>query len=114
LYAPLPWKWVFLFFAVLALFFNTGPSNTILANVTPAALRPAAFAANIFVIHALGDAISPVVIGYIADRTSLRTGFLVTSVTFLLGAVFWALGTPYLERDTRRAEGLSSGTVAAS
>ena len=29
LYAPLPWKWVFLFFAVLALFFNTGPSNTI-------------------------------------------------------------------------------------
>ena len=86
-----------------------------MANVTPAALRPAAFAANIFVIHAdSGDAISPVVIGYIADRTSLRTGFLVTSVTFLLGAVFSAMGSPYLERDTRRAEELSAGSVAAS
>lgn len=108
LYSPLPWKWVFLFFAVLALFFNTGPSNTIMANVSPAALRPTAFAVNILVIHALGDAISPVVIGFIADRSDLRTGFLVTSVTFLLGAVFWALGAPYLERDTRRAEGLEN------
>jgi MFS family permease len=96
-------KWVLLGVSVFALFFNTGPSNTILANVTPGRLRPTAFAVNIFVIHALGDAISPVVIGWVADKSSLRMGFLVASVTFLLGAVFWLMGAPYLKGDTERA-----------
>lgn len=113
LYAPLPWKWPLLFCAVFALFFNTGPSNTILANVTPPALRPTAFAVNIFVIHALGDAISPVAIGFVADRTNLQTGFLVASFTFLLGAVFWFLGAPHLQRDTANAEGLTTPATAA-
>jgi MFS transporter, Spinster family, sphingosine-1-phosphate transporter len=99
-------KWVLLVLAVFALFFNTGPSNTILANVTPGRLRPTAFAVNIFVIHALGDAVSPVVIGFVADKSSLRMGFVVVSVTFLLGAVFWLMGAPYLKGDTERVESL--------
>lgn len=115
LYAPLPWKWYLLFFTVFALFFNTGPSNTILANVTPPWLRPTAFAVNIFVIHAFGDAISPVIIGFLADRWSLHTGFLVVSFTFLLGALFWVLGAPHLQRDTDRAEaGGGDGTAGVT
>ncbi|MDB5297987.1 MAG: transporter, partial [Phycisphaerales bacterium] len=64
LYATSPWAiWTLIFLAVFCLFFNTGPSNTALANVTHPSIRATAFAANIFVIHALGDAISPWVIG---------------------------------------------------
>ncbi len=44
-----------MFLAIFCLFFNTGPSNTALANVSLPAVRAMAFAANIFVIHALGD-----------------------------------------------------------
>src|SRR5262249_26271848 len=51
---PFPWIWVVIFLTVFCLFFNTGPTNTILANVTHPSTRAAAFALNILVIHAFG------------------------------------------------------------
>jgi ABC-type dipeptide/oligopeptide/nickel transport system permease component len=66
LVVPFPAAWIFVFLAECFIFFNTGPSNTILANVTHPAIRAAGFALNIFVIHILGDAISPFLIGVIA------------------------------------------------
>ncbi len=39
LFVPFPLAWVFMFVAVFGLFFNTGPSNTILANVVPSSIR---------------------------------------------------------------------------
>ncbi len=38
-YLPFPWAWIPLVAAVFLLFFNTGPTNTILANVTHPLLR---------------------------------------------------------------------------
>ncbi len=70
LFVPFPWAWVLCFFAVSFLFMNIGPANTAIANVTDPAVRSTAFAVNIFVIHALGDAISPPLIGAVADRSS--------------------------------------------
>ena len=67
LYVPFPLAWVFIFLALVCLFFNTGPANTILANVTHPAIRASAFALNILVIHSLGDVISPLIIGLISD-----------------------------------------------
>lgn len=98
-----PWTGVFIFLACFCLFFNTGPTNTILANVTHPAVRSTAFAVNIFIIHALGDAISPWVIGVIADHSNLDAGFLVVSVLVLVGGIFWLWGARYLERDTALA-----------
>ncbi len=103
LITPFPWAWIFVFLAEFFVFFNTGPSNAILANVTHPAMRATGFAVNILVIHILGDAISPFVIGAIADRSSLDTGFLVVSLFMLLGGVIWLLGAPYLDRDTAAA-----------
>ena len=118
LITPFPWAWIFLLAAVFFLFFNTGPTNTALANVTPAAIRATAFAVNIFVIHALGDAISPPVIGWIRDHfgkdSAIRVGdaaaayglgmgfALVSAFMFISGAIWLAAGR-YLERDTARA-----------
>lgn len=103
LYTPFPYAWVFVFLSVFCLFFNTGPANTILANVTHPSIRSTAFALNIFVIHALGDAISPPVIGAISDRWNMRAAFFVVGLMFLVGGLLWLWGARYLERDTARA-----------
>ena len=103
LVAPFPLGWVPVFLACFCLFFNTGPSNTILANVTHPSMRAAGFALNIFIIHALGDVLSPVVIGVLSDRYSMTVGFLVVGAMFLVAGVLWLLGARHLPRDTARA-----------
>ena len=103
LHTPFPAAWGVIFLAVFCLFFNTGPSNTILANVTHPAIRASAFALNIFVIHALGDAISPTVVGWIADRWNIDAGFAFMAIVMALGGVLWLWGARYLARDTALA-----------
>ncbi|MBL8866765.1 MAG: MFS transporter [Planctomycetia bacterium] len=103
LLVPFPYAWGFFFVAVFFLFFNTGPANTILANVTRSDIRATAFAINILVIHMLGDVISPPIIGLIADVASLQTAFLAVSVVILLGGTLWVLGAKSLDADTAKA-----------
>ncbi len=106
---PFPAAWVLIFFASFCLFFNTGPTNTILANVTHVSIRAAGYALNIFVIHALGDAISPWLIGKINDQwregtaENMDPGFIAVSITILLGGICWIWGARYLARDTELA-----------
>jgi hypothetical protein len=102
-FAPFPLAWVLLFFASFCLFFNTGPTNTILANVTHPAIRASAFAVNIFIIHALGDVLSPMVIGLLGDKFSMRTALLGMSAMFLVSACFWLAGSRHLAQDTELA-----------
>jgi MFS family permease len=104
LYVRFPGAWVCIFLAVFFLFFNTGPSNTALANVTSPSVRATAFALNILIIHALGDAISPPLIGAIRDRWNMNAGFLAVSGTMVLAGVFWFLGARFLARDTAKVE----------
>jgi MFS transporter, Spinster family, sphingosine-1-phosphate transporter len=101
--APFPLGWGLIALACFCLFFNTGPTNTILANVTHPSMRAAGFALNIFIIHALGDVISPVIIGVLSDKYSLNVGFLVVGLMFLVAGVLWLCGTRFLQRDTERA-----------
>lgn len=103
LHAPFPWVWLLLFLTIFCLFFNTGPTNTILANVTHPSLRAAGFALNILVIHALGDVISPVVIGLLSDwLQDIGAAFLSVSVMFVAAGVFWLLGARHLRADMER------------
>lgn len=104
LYTPFPWAWIPLTLAVFCLFFNTGPTNTILANVTHPSIRATAFAINIFIIHLLGDVISPPILGaLIGKENHYERAFLVVSLAVLIGGVFWLLGMRYLARDTELA-----------
>lgn len=109
---PFPLAWLPLTGAVFLLFFNTGPTNTILANVTHPLLRAPGFALNILIIHALGDAVSPWIMGLIAEEfptgnyppgTGLSVAFRVVSVLALVGGVLWLWGAKYLQRDTEMA-----------
>jgi MFS transporter, Spinster family, sphingosine-1-phosphate transporter len=73
--------------------------------VTPAAIRSSAYAINIFVIHLLGDAISPPLIGVVNGLAggNMNVGFAVTSLAILVSGVFWLLGARHLESDTKLA-----------
>lgn len=96
--------WLFVFGAVFCLFFNTGPTNTILANVTTPDVRASGFALNILVIHLLGDAISPPIIGFLIGTYGDEVAFFLLAFVVLVGGIFWIWGSAYLDRDTRRAE----------
>jgi MFS family permease len=103
LHAPFPWIWPLIFLTCFCLFFNTGPTNTILANVTHPGMRASAFAFNILIIHALGDVISPVIIGVISDRYDMNRAFMVVGLMFVAAGFFWLAGMRFLQRDTDQA-----------
>lgn len=104
LFTPFPWFWAVLFGVEFFLFFNTGPANAALVEVTAPGIRSTAFAVNIFVIHALGDAISPPLIGKIAGRAGMNTAFLAVSALIAIAGLLWIWGARYLESDTRAAQ----------
>jgi hypothetical protein len=104
IYLPFPLAWGPMACAIFCLFFNTGPTNTITANVIPPALRARGFAIAILVMHLLGDALSPTLLGAIAGKNDrFDLAFLVVAAMVLLGGLVWLCGTLYLEADTRRA-----------
>jgi len=104
LYVPFPYAWICIFLAMAFLFLNMGPSNTAIANVTPSAMRATAFALNILVIHALGDALSPWLIGWIKDHGSWNLSFFTVSTVMLLAGVIWLCSMKALVRDTEAVE----------
>jgi MFS transporter, Spinster family, sphingosine-1-phosphate transporter len=103
LYTPFPYAWIFVFLTVFCLFLNTGPTNTILANVTHPSVRSSGFALNILVIHLFGDAASPWLISKFDVNLFLDAGFHLVAWVILAGGVFWLMGAPYLDRDTKLA-----------
>ncbi|MBI5485682.1 MAG: MFS transporter [Deltaproteobacteria bacterium] len=93
-----------IFAAELFLFLNTAPLNTVLVNVVPPGRRSMGFAVNIFTIHALGDAVSPAIIGALSDRWGLRGALLITPLAVLVAAGFAWRGCRYMAADQQQAE----------
>ena len=106
LYVPFPYAWGFLGLAVFCLFFNAGSVAAIITNVTAPSMRASAFAISIFFTHALGDVISPFIIGAIADGTggNMNVAFLAVSAAVAVAAVLWWKGMPHLAADSKYAE----------
>ena len=104
-YVPFPSAWWFVFLAIFGFFLCTGPSNTVLLNVCPARLRAPAMALCILLIHALGDTISPTIIGLISDSSAggLGTAFKAISFLALLSGLVWLAAAPTLDGDVARA-----------
>jgi MFS family permease len=95
--------WPAIFWAEFFLFLNTGPANAILINVVMPKLRVGAFAINIFLIHALGDVLSPGIVGSVSDKTEDLRFALVTVLpaAMVLSGVFYLVGMRHLEPDTQ-------------
>jgi MFS transporter, Spinster family, sphingosine-1-phosphate transporter len=64
-----------------------------------------AFAVNIFFIHALGDAISPSILGWLSDHWGLRNSLLVTPFVMALAGLFCFICGSYIKQDMADAEG---------
>jgi len=102
-----------IFMAEFFLFLNTGPLNTVILNVTVPAVRAMAFAVNIFFIHALGDAVSPTILGWLSDRWDLRSALLITPGAMFLAGVFCFVCGRFVVQDMARAEGIDSTQITS-
>jgi MFS family permease len=94
-----------IFIAEFFLFLNTGPLNTVIINVTNPAVRAMAFAVNIFFIHALGDAVSPSILGWLSDQWGLRSALLITPVAMVVAGIFCFICGRFVVQDMAHAEG---------
>jgi len=92
-----------IFLGEFFLFLNMGPINAVIVAVTDAHSRSMAFAANILVIHALGDAVSPTLIGMASDRWGLTAALLAGSLALLPAAGFCLLGMRHYDADVAKA-----------
>jgi MFS family permease len=61
--------------AAFFLLLNTAPLNAAVINSVGAHIRATALAVNIFIIHLLGDVPSPTMMGWVADKRSLQSAF---------------------------------------
>lgn len=96
--------WSAVFVCLFFLFFNTAPLNAALCNVVPANMRSSAVAVNVLLIHMLGDAISPFLMGTISDATgSLAHGLLLASAMIAVGGAILVASAPVLRRTLEPA-----------
>jgi MFS family permease len=81
--------------AIFLIFLGTGPVNAATLNAVRPEIRATAMAGQLFLIHALGDAISPRIIGTVSDHSNLSIGLGSTLITMLLAAVIFFVGARY-------------------
>ncbi|MBB5331809.1 spinster family MFS transporter [Tunturiibacter gelidoferens] len=81
--------------AIFLIFLGTGPVNAATLNAVRPEIRATAMAGQLFIIHALGDAISPRIIGAVSDRSTLNLGLGSTLITMLLAAIIFFIGSRY-------------------
>lgn len=94
-FGPKQWLFPAICAALFLLFLNTGPMNTAIVNSVDARVRAGAVAINVFLIHLLGDASSPTIIGKIADHSNLAFGFIPAFAAIAISALILFVGTKY-------------------
>src|SRR2546422_821950 len=80
---------VWFFLAEFLLFLSTGPVNVMIVNVVPPAARARSMAVSIFTIHLFGDAMSPPIIGWLADTHGLARAVLIVPVAIAISGFVW-------------------------
>ncbi len=81
--------------AIFLIFLGTGPVNAATINAVRPEIRATALAGQLFIIHALGDAISPRIIGVVSDHSNLSVGLGSTLITLVLAAVIFLVGARF-------------------
>jgi predicted MFS family arabinose efflux permease len=95
--------WPAMFMTLLLFFINTGPLTAAMANVLPPELRASGFAVNTMAIHVLGDAPSPLLIGYAKDHVGLAPPVIVTGLLVVVAGLVLLAGRAALRRDLEAA-----------
>jgi MFS family permease len=87
------------FIAEFFLFLSTGPVNVVIVSAVPVGLRATAMAGSIFAIHLFGDAISPPIVGWLADRTGLADAVMIMPVAVAVSGLIW-VATAFAARNS--------------
>ena len=86
-------SYITLFIAQYTQWMYTAPINTILLNSVHSSKRNQSVAIQILLIHLLGDAISPSIIGVLNDQTSsLYISLLIVPLIYLCASIIWCVG----------------------
>ena len=89
--------------AITFLSFCTGPLNAVIQDVVIPDVRATAIGLALLLAHLLGDAASPSIIGFIADRYTLAVALVTAAPTCLfLAGLVCLLGLRAVARDMRR------------
>jgi sugar phosphate permease len=91
--------WPALFVTLLLSFVNTGPLNAAMVNVLPPELRARGIGLHTTIIHLLGDALSPFLIGIVSDSLGLRLPVLLTGLLLPLAGLVLLVGRRHLVAD---------------
>jgi len=81
--------------SIFLIFLGTGPVNAATVNAVRPEIRATALAGQLFLIHALGDTISPRIIGVVSDHSNLNLGLGSTLVTMLIASALFFAGAGY-------------------
>jgi len=95
--------WPAMFVTLFLLFVNIGPLNAAMANVLPAELRARGFAVTTMLMHLLGDAASPWLIGAASDVVGLEMPVLVTGCVLAVAGLVLLWGRATLVNDLKLA-----------
>lgn len=74
-----------MFFAEFFVFAYSGPYHAAIVETVPVTMRSMAFALDIFIIHALGDAVSPFLLGVVSDAAGLPVAIFIAMLYLLAG-----------------------------
>jgi len=108
LFAPMPWTYVAVFFAMLLMVFRMGPVLGLVQSVVKVRMRAFA-AATLFMIGTLvGSGGGPLIIGAINDYLNLTYGRLairysLICVLSMVGALFFLWAGRYVKNDIKRS-----------
>jgi MFS family permease len=84
------------FVAMFLVFLNNGPLNAAIVSAVPPLFRSFAVGLSVLAYHALGDAISPPIIGWIGDRLSLGHAIALNAIPVFLGGLLLVVGARVL------------------
>jgi predicted MFS family arabinose efflux permease len=88
--------------AIYAFAFYAPCMGPLVHQVTHPSVRATAVALYLLIIHVLGYALAPAVVGWLSDRVGdLRLGMSLTAVASLLGGLLGLWGTRFVARDSQ-------------
>jgi len=76
-----------IFLTEFFIFAHSGPYHAAIVEIVPVNMRSMAFALDIFILHAFGDAVSPTIIGMVSDAWGLAIAIFLAALFLFFGGV---------------------------
>lgn len=94
--------------AIFLIFLGSGPVNAATVNAVSPQVRATALAGQLFLIHALGDAPSPKIIGIVSDHSNLSVGLGSTLITLVIASAIFFVGSRYAPALEGEVKGITA------